>query len=402
MALSGTRAAILGVAVGGSFLLPRLRLRPKAWLAAGAALASFILIIGVLYLSPGAGYLRNRIVEWMQDYRGGTRLFLWHDTLRMFWAAWPVGHGLETFSTVFPRFESAAFARVYPDSYNESPHNILIDAALSGGFLGLLTLSVLVGLGFLGCRLLRSANPYWASILRAALTASLVANLFACFTVATALYFFLILALIWASCIRLAAPAFVAKTPSAWLNRLRFAFAALVTIFAVQLVATDASLERIDEDLGQGRFDLAMARYSKVDSLEPPGFSADLWYSRKLLASAETRGRTGEVLESAITAAARATTHAEDRHNAWYNLALLYAGQGDLLHAEASVRTCIAFAPNWFKPYWLLAEILHSSDRPRDALSAASTAVDLNGGRNPEVGQAYQTLVNELHLSNQR
>jgi O-antigen ligase len=402
MALSGTRAAILGVAVGGGFLFPRLRLRPKARLAAGAALALFVLILGLLYLSPDAGYLRNRIAEWMRDYRGGTRLFLWHDTLRMFWAAWPLGHGLETFSTVFPRFESAAFARVYPDSYSESPHNVLIDAALSGGFLGLLALSVLVGLGFFGCRLLRSADSYWASILRAALAASLVANLFACFTVATALYFFLILALIWASCISLEAPALVTRTPSPWLNRLRFVFAALVTIFAVQLVATDASLERIDEDLGQGRFDAAMAGYSKLESLEPMGFSADLWYSRKLLASAQTRGRTAEVLESATAAATRATTHAEDRHNAWYNLALLYAGQGDLLRAEASVRTCIGLAPNWFKPYWLLAEILRSSDRPSDALSAASTAVELNGGRNPEVRQAYQALVRELHLSKER
>jgi tetratricopeptide (TPR) repeat protein len=180
---------------------------------------------------------------------------------------------------------------------------------------------------------------------------------------------------------------------------MRFAFAIVIAVFAVQLIVTDVSLKLVHEDLQAGRFQSAMANYSNLDPWRPPGFSADLWYSRKLLESAQIRGQPSEVLEAATTAAVRATALAEDRHNAWYNLALVYSGQGNVRDAEASARKCIEVAPNWFKPYWLLSELYRAEGRGKEALSAGATAVDLNGARDPEVKMAYQVMVGEMGLS---
>ena len=393
IALSGTRAAILGVVVAGGILLPQLHLRRRLW---QFALAVGGLTLGVLYLSPSGAALRNRLGEWVLDYRGGTRLFLWRDSLRMFTGAWPVGYGPETFSTLFPRFQSGVFARTFPNAYNESPHNILIDAGVSQGLPGVLILVTLIGLGYAGCRLMRTTDVFLANCLQAALTACLVAHQFACFTATTAAYFYLILVVIWAPNLRSACLNCQAHESSRWRNRTRLAFAAVVMIFAVELVVTDVSLKLIHEDLQQGRFQTAIARYARMEPWRPPGFSADLWYSRKLMESAQIRSQLSEVLDAATAAAVRATLRAEDRHNAWYNLALLYSGQGNLLDAEVSARKCIEMAPNWFKPYWLLSEIYHASGRAKEALSIGAKAVELDGERDPEVRMAYEAMTREL------
>ena len=58
------------------------------------------------------------------------------------WAARrPLGYGPEVFTAAFPRFESAALARAYPDFLHESPHNIFLDAWVSQGIPGLLILA---------------------------------------------------------------------------------------------------------------------------------------------------------------------------------------------------------------------------------------------------------------------
>jgi hypothetical protein len=76
---------------------------------------------------------------------------------------------------------------------------------------------------------------------------------------------------------------------------------------------------------------------------------------------------------------------AEDRHNAWYNLATLYAAKNDFAGTEWSLRESIAWSPEWFKPHWMLARTLALAGRADEARLEASIAVDLNNGRNPEV-----------------
>ena len=62
--------------------------------------------------------------------------------------------------------------------------------------------------------------------------------------------------------------------------------------------------------------------------------------------------------QQALDAGVRAVRSAEDRQNAWYNLAMLLAEQNDAAGAERALRNAIAWAPHWFKPHWALARLL--------------------------------------------
>ncbi len=121
-----------------------------------------------------------------------------------------------------------------------------------------------------------------------------------------------------------------------------------------------------------------MAHYTSARSL---GLSADLWWARS--------GAPG-----AMDAARRAAA-GEDRQNGWYTVAYLYARAGDAVHAEESLRATIACAPNWFKPHWILAQMLQRQGRMLEARAEAERAVALNAGKNPEVAQTATALREE-------
>ena len=127
---------------------------------------------------------------------------------------------------------------------------------------------------------------------------------------------------------------------------------------------------------------------------ELPGTGADLNYSR---AMAQLAARTSvlatrvQATQQATEAAIRATRR-EDRYNAWYNLARLLAGQNNLAGVERSLRNAIAWAPNWFKPHWVLAQLLEATQRHQQALIEAEVAFDLDGGRHPEVSETWRKL----------
>jgi hypothetical protein len=108
-----------------------------------------------------------------------------------------------------------------------------------------------------------------------------------------------------------------------------------------------------------------------------PGASSDLWYSRSLV-------RVG-ALPEAIAAGLRATQTAEDPFNAWYSLSALYAAQNDALRSEASLRAAIRASPTWFKPRWTLARLLMLTGRAEEGAREAALAVDLDGGKHPDV-----------------
>src|SRR5262249_41352658 len=103
-------------------------------------------------------------------------------------AAFDGGIRAETFSVEFPRVQPAALARAYPDFYQESAHNILLDALTAQGAIGLLALVAFVGLGFYA---VWKAPLVPGGFFGAALAASLVSHQFSVFTMPTALYFYL-------------------------------------------------------------------------------------------------------------------------------------------------------------------------------------------------------------------
>src|SRR5207245_2040087 len=124
----------------------------------GCLLASLI----AFYYSPLGAQLRARMRWSREDVRGGARLLLWRDSLRMALERPLLGYGPETFPTEFPRFQSAELARAFPDFYHESPHNVFLDALTSQGFPGLVILAGIAALGLYAATAARFAEPILA------------------------------------------------------------------------------------------------------------------------------------------------------------------------------------------------------------------------------------------------
>jgi O-antigen ligase len=387
LVLSGTRSALLGLCIGALALVildrPRVRLKTLS-----AALVGGVLFAG-FYLSPAGAKLRARVFWSFDDARGGARLLLWRDSLHMAATKPLTGFGPETFAKDFARFESIDLARAYPDFYHESPHNIFLDAFTGQGIAGLIVLVALCGLGCWAG--LRSTKP-WAKPILAALVATIVCQQFIVFIVPTALYFWFVLALLVASTIE---PKPVAVS-GAW----RWLWLVLVLslwlpVFAARLLAADHELSIAQHKIESGDAKGASEAYAKSLHWRPPGSGADLDYSRSMAQLAGASPNFGVRLlaqQQAIEVGVRATSTAEDRHNAWYNLATLLASSNDPTGVERSLRNAIAWAPNWFKPHWTLAQLLELTGRQAEALREAQAAVERNGGHNPEVTETLRRL----------
>lgn len=143
--LTGSRSGIAGLLVGVIFLIVRIKpaVTRKRIIAAGV----FVGILGALYLSPLGEQIDDRWVQWRDDAKGGTRLFVWRDSLPMARAHLLWGSGPETFATEFPKYQSIELARAFPEYYHESAHNFLLEALLAQGVPGLMICLVLAGIG---------------------------------------------------------------------------------------------------------------------------------------------------------------------------------------------------------------------------------------------------------------
>jgi O-antigen ligase/polysaccharide polymerase Wzy-like membrane protein len=361
-----------------SFLNPRIGGRASM---AGLALA---LCGAIFFLSPAGTKLRARVHWATEDIWGGARLLLWRDSVRMARHRPVIGFGPEMFATEFPRYETAELARSYPDFYHESPHNIFLDAFTTRGVFGLLLLLCFCGLGIWAAR--RRTRPELA----AALVALLVCQQFAVFVVATALYFYLLIALL------VTEDSTVSERRNIWwLVPVNVLVGLFFAVFAVRMVVADRALAVTYQRIESGDASGAAKEYQTVLRWELPGAGPDLDYSR---AMAELAARTPVVsmrvqaTQQAMEAAIRATRTAEDRQNAWYNLAKLLAGQNNIAGVERALLNAIAWAPNWFKPHWVLAQLLEATHRHDQAAIEAEVAFDLDGGRDPEVSATWRKL----------
>jgi hypothetical protein len=74
------------------------------------------------------------------------------------------------------------------------------------------------------------------------------------------------------------------------------------------------------------------------------------------------------------------------------NLAAFYAVENNEVMVESCLRDAIEAAPNWFKPHWLLAQVLARANRQNEAILEARRAVECDGGKNPEVTQTLRFL----------
>jgi O-antigen ligase len=390
--LSGTRAAMLGAAIGAfAHVLARRERVGMRGIVSGLVLTAGVVLF---FFSPAGLKLRARLHWSIEDARGGARLLLWRDSLGMSAHRPLVGFGPETFATEFPRFESIQLASAYPDFYHESPHNIFLDALTAQGALGLLTLAGLCALGvWAAIRACRRENPLGPP-LAAALLGLLVAQQFTVFILSTTLYFHILIALL----VMTAWPA--PHSPQSqrrigWWLIPAVAAALVFVAYSVPLLVADYTLARAEQRIASGDIAGASAEYRSVIRWEPAGTTSDLRYSRAMQQAAiRTPIFTTRLFarQQALDAGIRAVRSAEDRQNAWYNLAMLLAEQNDAVGAERSLRNSIAWAPHWFKPHWALARLLALAGHADDAREEAQVAMECDGGRDPEVAATWKQL----------
>lgn len=397
--LTGTRSALLGLAVGGVVLLLWYRSRPR-WRALSITAATAIAAV-VFYVSPAGDQIRTRIAWAEEDVGGGGRLWLWGDSARMALDFWPVGAGLETFANVFPRYQSVALAQAYPDSYYESPHNVLLDAATAQGLLGLAVLLGLVAVplvaakrGGITARRAASGEDAPVGLLVASFVAGLVSQQFLVFTVPTALAFYTgaVLLVAWTVVPN------ASRVPVAYRRIARvgvLGVSVLLLTFGGQLVLADRALQwarlRVEERNVLG----TLQAYEQVRRVQPWGMNTDIWFTQAmdLLANnaPDIAGRIA-AMQVVMEASQRAAVRSDQRPNALYGVAASLAASGNYPAAENAAREAIRSAPHWYKPHLLLARVLSEQGLLDRVRQEAELAVWLNGGKNPEVRKALEAL----------
>jgi O-antigen ligase len=382
MALTGTRAALLGLAAGLAFAawVHGFRLSRRAL----GIVALAVLAGTAFYFSPAGWNLRSRVRWFREDPWGGARPLLYRDSLRMALSRPIAGFGPEVFQGELPHYESRELARAYPDFAHESPHNIFLDALVSQGLPGLACLTILCGMGLLAA--LRTGKPW----LGAALAGGIVAQQFTVFTIPTALVFYAVIALCAAK----------PETEPAARFQLRLqllpagAIAIVFLYLAFRYGAADRSLELASRHLDAGDLASAQSSYRGYQRLRLPGATADLWYGRRLLALSQEGDPPHrlQALGMARIASVAATQSPEEPFNAWYTLAEVSAAFNDPGNVESSLRHAIQAKPFWFKPHWTLAQLLRLQGRASQAVAEASLAAGLDGGKHPEVARTLAQI----------
>jgi hypothetical protein len=275
MLLTGTRAALVGLAAGTAVWLFWGGFRPsRRWVSAAV----------VVLCCAGLCTLR-----WFpDDPASGARRLLWRDTVAMAARRPLAGYGPEVFLAEFPQFESKALAETDPSLVYESPRNILLDAAIAQGFPGLLLFCGLCAVGFVAAWRLKAG---W---LAAALAAGIVSLQFTAFTVPTAVLFLATIALAAGLATGRGAPrraaVFAGMAP----------IPALALLFlALRLTVSDHALAVTKHLLETHDLRAATAEYEIYWSWHLPGSSADLWYSRSWMEVARNT-QDIRVLEQAL------------------------------------------------------------------------------------------------------
>jgi len=381
---SGTRSAVLAVFAGFIALTFLSRWKPGRRHAIAGLL--FLALFFGLFFSPPGTRLRAR-VRWSADEPiGGARPLLWRDSLRLAAAHPLAGFGPETFSAEFPRFQSVELARLFPDFYHESPHNTALDALTSEGIPGLL---LLAGWAIPGWK----ARTKQTAPLGAALLASCTASLFSAVTVGPLFATLLVIAMLVSSAPELPTPRPALK-PALLIVPAGVA-AICLALFAALLARADYQLARVQSSPPDPAVAIRICDSAARAAL--PGAGEDLYCARRLATLCSAHANPvirAACTETSTHSAERATATADNPPNAWYNLAMFYAGQNDARGVESALRTAISLAPDWFKPHWALANFLALMGRAPEAREEAAAAFRLDAGKDSDVRNTLAKLTN--------
>jgi O-antigen ligase len=386
--MTGTRSALVGAVCG--LIVVALRFRPRLTVA---RVAAAVVIAGAFvgfYLSPAGERLRARVRWSTEDPRGGARLWLWRDSLRMVARRPIVGFGPETYGLEFPQFQSLDLARAYPDFHHESPHNLELDVLVTQGMPGGIALAVMLGAAMVAGLRAPPELRKLATVLLGGLVAVLVSHQFSSPTVVTALCVSVSVACLLA----LAPPLPHGRGSERGWTAMGIVISVVFLGYAFRLSVADWFLAKTRDAL-TGNSTVAAAEYYERAAQWLPGASADLYYSRAMAAAAGKAPDPASAVrawQQAIAAGQRAVRSTDEHANAAYNLAAMHAAANDFARTEESLRTAVAKAPNWFKPHWMLARVLALSGRLEEAEKAAGAALERNGNVNPEVRQTLDEI----------
>jgi O-antigen ligase len=377
---TGSRSAILGVAAGTALLaVRRLQLRRVAGVCA-AGLAVGLLAATV---TAAAHALPQTVSRWRDDPGGGPRLRLWQESLSLIASHPWIGGGPETFAGNFRAVQSSGLSSAYPDYYSESPHNLILEVACGQGLLGIAALGLLFGAAI--CSGVASPIDLAGS---AALFAMLVAAQFIPLSLPNALGLFSIGGVLVASRITT-----TVKETS------RFRLLSLVgglplAVMVAWPTVQDWRSARTAEEIARGNLDSARSLYRSVCALPFAGPGQDLWLSRQFAVAAQRLpGPPGATaLQLARLASARAESHAEDAFNAYFQSAALAIAAGDMVDGERKLRSATLLAPNWYRPRFLLAQLLILAGRAHEGAQEAAIAIRVAGSHAQEIERTAHDL----------
>ncbi len=373
--LSGSRSAFLGIGAAAAVSLPALVRLPKSTLYSAAVALGLLVAAFFAFLNTGASAsFRLRLRQWGQDFYGGPRLLVWRESLGLI-AEHPLfGSGPDTFGSEFRRRQSERLSRAYPEFFQESPHNILLEGTIAQGCVFPLFLIGIGGLILAGCGQSKGGPEVW---LRACATASLVTQLLLPFTISGGLMLYGALGLLVGTRV------YEYREPRAMAFSLRVASiitAILVTLAGIAYVRKDAGYADLANAARVNRFDQMLRAYETTAAMLFPVSGEDLWCSRQFAAAARASGSSdARAWRLAADAAARAEVTDDNPADAMYQSALLAVSANNAIRAESSLRKAIVSAPAWYKPHLLLAQLLYFTGRTADARGEALRALSLAG-----------------------
>ncbi len=376
--LTGTRSALAGLVAGICLLVffeREVIARRKALLGSGLVLLALFAVGVPFFVSPASKGFRARLAQWTVDSAGGPRLLVWRDSLPIVWHNAALGVGPELFEPEFRRAESLDLARAYPDSYFESPHNLLLEFAVGQGLPGLAVWIAVVLLGcYCGVKALRRTAPLFA-----ALVAMLISLQFCPLTLTNELYLLTLIALLVAS----AAPDTASESRTCKLPpSLVVCFRAGAVVLV--LLASAYTLQAIGYSITELRVyrgDLTSAEnwYATTQDFPMPG--PNLSVSRVCASQANrfpARMRA-RAFGLAILAAEVAERSSAEEFNALYQSGTLAIIKHDLPLAETKLRAAIEAAPNWYRARMALACVLWWQGRGQEAQLETDRAIKCAG-----------------------
>jgi hypothetical protein len=355
--------------------------------------------LGLAFLvSPWGQPLRNRIVldDPLSDPGITARVLIWRDTLGLLAAHPLLGSGPDTFELAFAQTASPELARLAPDQYAESTHNVFLEAFAGGGLLGgLLFLALmLVALGAYvraGPDSALPSEPLRTGLL-AALAAGLAAAQFSGETMATRLGLLTFAAL---SVSVPLAPARRAERGMA--GGIGVACLAVTIVFGSRMAQADRALFEARESASQGDFRAALERGRRARAVFPwtgvHSFAFSRMLGQALSGSDLSSEQRAELLDAAEESAQAGMLHASQPQAVLVHRASIAVLRGREQEAGESLESAIGEAPSWYRPRWLLAVLLAGRGELQRAAEQAGAALALGAGVHPEIAESCRKIL---------